>query len=155
MNSKTFRWFITLAMIALVIIALQQQRLGKFGDSNKPLDYSDFLTQIENLANQPEAASTRQLVVGQGVQFAAEISSLRTNIDLQRSADNGRVKQLVAQANGLIDDITHLNSRILAVESAGMLRSFVSAPPIRSDGGCCVAFGAIESCGRGTPRGSR
>src|SRR5437870_8550690 len=35
-------------MIALVIIALQQQRLGKFGDSNKPLDYSDFLTQIEH-----------------------------------------------------------------------------------------------------------
>ena len=43
MNSKTFRWFITIAMIALVVVALQQQRLGKFGESDKPVKYTDLL----------------------------------------------------------------------------------------------------------------
>ncbi len=47
MNSKTFRWFITIAMIALVVVALQQQRIRGFGESDKPVKYTDFLRMIE------------------------------------------------------------------------------------------------------------
>ncbi len=47
MNSKSFRWFITLALLALAVIALQQNRM-RFGESDKPLDYSLFLQYIDN-----------------------------------------------------------------------------------------------------------
>ncbi|HXG23466.1 MAG TPA: ATP-dependent zinc metalloprotease FtsH, partial [Chthonomonadales bacterium] len=48
MNNRSFRWLITAAMIALVIFALQQNKLVGGRDSDRPLTYTEFVAQIEN-----------------------------------------------------------------------------------------------------------
>lgn len=82
---------------------------------------------FNNLLNQPELASNRQLAVQQGVQFAQSVTDLRSRIDTLRTAADTQVGSLVNEANSLIDDIASLNPKITALESAGLLKSDAGA----------------------------
>jgi cell division protease FtsH len=48
LNSRSFKYLITAAMIALVFFMLNQKSGFRFGDSDKPLTYSQVLTEVEN-----------------------------------------------------------------------------------------------------------
>ncbi len=78
---------------------------------------------FNNLLNQPELATNRQLAVAQGQQFAQSVQDLRSRIDTLRTSVDSQVQSLVNEANGLIDDIATLNPRITALESAGLNQS--------------------------------
>ena len=78
---------------------------------------------FNNVVNQPELASNRQLAVQQGAQFAQAVTNLRSQIGTLRTSVNQNVDGLVQEANGLIDQIATLNNRITKLESAGLLQS--------------------------------
>lgn len=96
-------------------------------------DLSSQLTGLagafNNVVNQPELTSNRQLAVQQGVQFAQAVTNLRSQIGTLRTSVNQNVDGLVQEANGLIDQIATLNKRITGLESAGLLQS--DAGPLR------------------------
>lgn len=104
--------------------------LQSLGDSSLSAQLTDFLGSINNLANQPESNGLRQLAAQQGVQFASGINTLRSQLDEVRSGTDLQIGNLVNEANGLLDQVRTLNSKILSVESstgsqndAGALRS--------------------------------
>ena len=90
-------------------------------------DISSAITSLvgrfNDLVNQPENIGNRQIAIQQGVQFAQSIRTLRDRIDTLRTSSNVKVTDLVNEANRLIDEISALNPRITALESAGLLQS--------------------------------
>lgn len=94
-------------------------------------DLSSQMTSLanafNNLVNQPELTSNRQLAVQQGAQFAQAVANLRSQIDTLRQGVNANVDGLVNEANGLIDQIASLNPQITRIESAGLLQSDAGA----------------------------
>jgi flagellar hook-associated protein 1 FlgK len=98
--------------------------------SLQTLSSSDLSSQLtgltnafNNLVDQPELTSNRQLAVQQGVQFAQGVQNLTSQINTLRSSVNQNVDGLVQQANSLIDQIATLNPQITSLESAGLLHS--------------------------------
>jgi len=48
LTSKSFRWFIMILMVLVILFALQQNRKGGFlGESDKPLPYPEFIGLIQ------------------------------------------------------------------------------------------------------------
>ena len=96
------------------------QELGE-GDISSAI--TSLVARFNDLVNQPENVGNRQIAVQQGVQFTETVRTLRGRIDTLRSASNVKVADLVSEANRLIDEISQLNPRITALESAGLLQS--------------------------------
>ena len=48
MNNRSFRWIVTVAMVVLVIFALQKNNIVRLGESEKPLDYTAFLRALSD-----------------------------------------------------------------------------------------------------------
>ena len=63
------------------------------------------------------------LVVEQGSQLAADIATLRANVDRLREQQSARVTLLVDEANRLIDSIADLNPQITQMEANGLMQS--------------------------------
>src|SRR5262249_29219647 len=96
--------------------------IQELGDGDLSSAISSLVGRFNDLVNQPENVGTRQIAVQQGVQFAQSISTLRNRIDTLRTSSNVKVTDLVNEANQLIDEISNLNPRITALESAGLLQ---------------------------------
>lgn len=88
---------------------------------------TDLTNAFNNLLNQPEPTSSRQLAVQQGEQLAQAVTDLRSRIDTLRTAANTQVSSLVNEATSLIDDIASLNPKITALESSGLSSSDAGA----------------------------
>lgn len=104
-----------------------ESAIGELSDTDLSTKLNEFLAAINDLVNQPESASIRQLVVQQGQTLAEDIAALRLRIDELRKAQSVKVEQLVDESNQLIDQIADLNSQIVRLESAGLLKSDAGA----------------------------
>lgn len=106
-----------------VIYKQLETALQELGDSDLSTQVNNFLGTINNLINQPESPASRELVVRQGQYLADGIVQLRTRIDALRSDFSVHIRDLVTEANRLIDQIADLNPKITALEAAGLLKS--------------------------------
>lgn len=104
-----------------------ENEVRELGDADLSTALNDFLAAINEVVNQPESDSFRQIAVEQGVQLARDIGNLRSRIDSIREAQTIKVDSLVTEANQLIDKIHELNPQILKLESAGLLKSDAGA----------------------------
>ncbi|MBT4865603.1 MAG: flagellar hook-associated protein FlgK [Planctomycetaceae bacterium] len=107
-----------------------QSEIGELGDSDISTAVNDFLATLNDLANQPESAALREVVVREGQQLASELSLLRANLDELRQAQTVKVDTLVSESNRLITQIEELNLEITRAESAGL--SISDAGALRS-----------------------
>ncbi|MDQ3332803.1 MAG: flagellar hook-associated protein FlgK, partial [Planctomycetota bacterium] len=101
--------------------------LNELGDDDLSTALSDFFSAIQNLANEPDQATLRQALIGQGTDLARDITDLRTRVDEIRSSQNLQLQDLVKEANALIDEIDRLNPQITQVEAGGLLQSDAGA----------------------------
>jgi cell division protease FtsH len=46
LNNRSFRWIVTLAMIALVVFALNRNNFGKWGEADKPLNFTRLQDEV-------------------------------------------------------------------------------------------------------------
>lgn len=104
-----------------------QSEIAELGDSDISTSVNDFLATLNDLANQPESAALREVVVREGQQLASELSLLRSNLDQLRQAQTVKVDTLVSEANRLITEIENLNLGITRAESAGLSLSDAGA----------------------------
>jgi flagellar hook-associated protein 1 FlgK len=100
-----------------------ESTLNELGDRDLSSSLNNFLSKINDVTNQPEVQAVRQVAIGAGQQFASDVSALRAQIDQLRAAQTIKVKDLVTEANQLIDTIAQLNPQIVSLESAGKLQS--------------------------------
>src|SRR5262245_17290262 len=101
--------------------------LQTFGSGDLSTQLGDLTNAFNNLLNQPEVTSSRQLAIQQGQQFAQAVSDIRARINQLRTTATSQVSSPVTEANSLIDDIASLNPKITALESSGLLHSDAGA----------------------------
>lgn len=97
--------------------------LQEMGSGDISTAITSFVGKLSDLANQPEDGGVRQLAVEQARAFATTFNNVRSRVDQLRSSLNGKVSDLTAEANKLIDQIGKLNPQITSIESAGLLPS--------------------------------
>lgn len=104
--------------------------LGELGDRDISTGLNNFLAGIQDVLNQPESLAVRSLAVQQGSELARTIRDLRSRIDATRQGLDGQVRDLVSEANRLIERVAELNGQITRLEfgatggsEAGALRS--------------------------------
>jgi flagellar hook-associated protein 1 FlgK len=97
--------------------------LRELGEDDLSTELNNFLSAINDAANQPELAAVRQLVVQAGTQVVSDISFLRFRIDDLRRDESINIDQLVNEANELIDQIADLNTKIVKQEGSGLVQS--------------------------------
>jgi flagellar hook-associated protein 1 len=100
-----------------------ESALQELGDTDLSTQLNDLMAKFNDLVNQPELTSNRELVVRQARQFAQFTTDLRTRIDRLRTDFGVRIDDLVTEANRLIDQISDLNPKITALEASGLLKS--------------------------------
>ena len=111
-----------------------ENQIRELGDGDLSSSLSSFLATINDVVNQPESASLRQIVVDQGGRFAQDIANLRSRIDDIRRAQSVSIDSLVSEANSLIHKIADLNPQIATLEKGGLTGSEAgAAQPERYD----------------------
>ncbi len=100
-----------------------EARLNELTDGDLSTAVNDFLAAIHNVVNQPDSVPFRQLAIQEGANLAADIRRLAGRVNDLRRAQSQKVQQLADEANGLIEKIRDLNSRIVRLEASGFNRS--------------------------------
>jgi flagellar hook-associated protein 1 FlgK len=114
------------AAVAYIYKQLEVQ-LQELGSSDLSTNVNNLLAAINEVVNQPESSSLRQLAVQQGGQLASDIRSLRDRVNALRESQSAQVDSLVSEANRLLDTIEQLNPQISKLESGGLLQSDAGA----------------------------
>lgn len=94
--------------------------LGELGSGDLSSQLNAFSASINEVVNQPELISNRQIVLQEGAQLATSIQDIRANVDRTRTALTSDIKGFVDEVNGLVDSIAKLNTQIVRLESAGL-----------------------------------
>jgi flagellar hook-associated protein 1 FlgK len=93
--------------------------LGELTETDLSTGLNQFLASIQEALNQPQSVAMRGLAVRQGQELARSVTDLRRRVDDTRDGLNGRVRDLIGEANRLIEQVAALNSRINDLELAG------------------------------------
>jgi cell division protease FtsH len=100
LNNRSFRWIVTAAMLALVIFALQQGKV-RWGDSDKPLTYTQFMEEIE-LGNVTKGDLYKDVFIGEYAKRPANAQSntFTVNLPISTEAQNDLIAKLLAKHVG-------------------------------------------------------
>ena len=98
-------------------------QLRELGDQDLSSRFSSFLAAINEVANQPEQGPLRNSIVSEGELLASEIVGLRSRVDQIRVDQTVTIKNLVDEANNLIDEVADLNRKITVQEANGLSAS--------------------------------
>lgn len=90
--------------------------IGELSDTDLSTSLNDFVSSINEVLNQPESVSVRNLAVLQGQSLSAEINRLFNRTTELRVDLNDRVEGSVSDINRLIGEISELNQRITETE---------------------------------------
>lgn len=105
--------------------------LSELGGQDLSTKLNEFTASVNEVINQPELIANRQMVIQQGENLAGIILSTREQLDRVRSGVTAEINSLAEEANGLIDQISSLNLRIIQMESAGLQQN--DAGGLRTD----------------------
>ncbi len=90
--------------------------IGELSDTDLSTSLNDFVSSINEVLNQPESVSVRNLAVLQGQSLSAEINRLFNRTTQLRVDLNDRIEGSVSDINRLIGEIKELNQRITETE---------------------------------------
>ncbi|MUT70654.1 flagellar hook-associated protein FlgK [Stutzerimonas frequens] len=87
--------------------------------SSVSVGLDNFFAALSEASSTPESIPLRQQIIGEAKQLAQRFNGLNSNIGTQLNALQGQRVAMVAEINGLSDNIAELNVEILKMESAG------------------------------------
>ena len=96
--------------------------LGELEDSDLSTGLSRFFASINDVVNQPESVSVRNVAALEASQLASDIRRHDSRFREMRSQVNEEVEDLVTDANRLLQEIAQLNIRIARAEGGGSVQ---------------------------------
>jgi flagellar hook-associated protein 1 FlgK len=96
---------------------------GELGETDLSTSLTAFFNAINDVANQPESAASKNLAVLRGKTLADKINGLASRVRQVRSDLNQRVESSVDDVNRLIEEIRGLNVKIAEAEVGNVLPS--------------------------------
>lgn len=93
--------------------------LGELSDTDLSTALTDFFGSVQDILNQPDSESVRNLAVLQGQSLAADISRMHERVGQLRTDINTQIDQTAVEINGHINEIAKLNVQILQAEGGG------------------------------------
>ncbi len=97
--------------------------IGELGDTDISTSLTDFFASINEILNQPENQSVRNLAVLQGEALSADITRLDSQVRSLRSNLNDRVAASADTINQLTGEVARLNVQIVTQEGGGARNS--------------------------------
>lgn len=97
-----------------------ESTVGELGDQDLSSSLNRLIQSVQDASNQPQDPAFRSIVVQQGVQFAQDVTNLRSRIGELRESYSGQIRSLTEEANSLIDQIDKLNPQIGRLEANGL-----------------------------------
>ena len=97
--------------------------VGELGNNDLSTSLNNFFASINEVLNQPESVSVRNLAVLKGQTLAGDINRLASRVDDIRRDVNERVTNIADDVNRIIDEVRKLNIRIAQFEGGGALQS--------------------------------
>ncbi len=97
--------------------------LGELGENDLSTSLNNFFSSINDVLNQPESVSVRNLAVLKGRTLAGDISRLANRIRQIRSDTNDQVEDAATNINRLISSVRNLNIKIAASEGGEIAKS--------------------------------
>lgn len=96
-----------------------QAVFNELSDNDLSTQLSTFFNSWSSLANKPQDAGLRQVVIQNGQSLAKWFNQIGTQLGSLRSDLNTQVKSVATQADNLTTQIASLNGSIMAAESGG------------------------------------
>ncbi|MEP6755340.1 MAG: ATP-dependent metallopeptidase FtsH/Yme1/Tma family protein, partial [Chthonomonadales bacterium] len=87
MNNRSFRWVLTAALVALIIFALQKNNL-RWGESDKPLTYTQLVREIEN-NNVASAEINKDVLTGEYLKKPLNVNNKQFTANLTPYSETG------------------------------------------------------------------
>jgi flagellar hook-associated protein 1 FlgK len=97
--------------------------LGELSDTDLSTSMTRFFGSINDILNQPESISVRNLAVLQGQTLATDIQRLDGRVREVRADVNNRIADSAKDINRLLSDISSLNKQILVAEGGAVSKS--------------------------------
>jgi flagellar hook-associated protein 1 FlgK len=101
------------------ILGQVESIFNALGDNDLSSQMSTFFNGWSNLANDPQNAGLRQIVLQNGDSLASTLKSLRSQVGDVQTGINNRIKGLVNDADALAGKVADLNQQIQTDESGG------------------------------------
>ena len=92
--------------------------IGELGDTDLSTSLSKFFGAIQDVLNQPESVTVRNLAVLQGEALTADIGRLSSGVQQLRSDINDQVIDVAADVKRLLEEIAQLNVQIVTTEAS-------------------------------------
>lgn len=93
--------------------------IGELGDTDLSTSLTKFFGSINDILNQPDSVSVRNLAVLQGATLTDDIRRLDARVREVRNDVNQEITSHVSTINNLLKDIAELNNKIVTVEGGG------------------------------------
>jgi flagellar hook-associated protein 1 FlgK len=97
--------------------------IGELSDTDLSSRLTEFFGSINDILNQPESISVRNLAVLQGQTLATDINRLDARVRELRQDTNSRIEQAAADINRLLEEISKLNRQIVQAEGGAVVKS--------------------------------
>jgi flagellar hook-associated protein 1 FlgK len=96
-----------------------QSVFNELSDNDLSTKMSDFFNSWSDLANKPQDAGERQVVIQGGQSVAETFQNLRSSLTALQGSANDQLKALASQADQLATQIAQLNGQIVTAEGGG------------------------------------
>jgi flagellar hook-associated protein 1 FlgK len=100
-------------------LAQLEGTFGALNDNDLSARLDSFFNNFSTLANNPQDAGQRSVVIQGGVSLASYVQNLRTQITSQRTDLDSQIGILANQAQTLTQNIARLNGEIVSAEANG------------------------------------
>ena len=97
--------------------------IGELSDTDLSTSMNNFFAAIQEVLNQPEDVSVRNLAVLQGVTLTQDINRMAARAQSLRTDVNGRIHDMAGDINRLLDEVRQLNVRIAETEGGDVSNS--------------------------------
>ncbi len=97
--------------------------LNVLSDNSLSSTFNKFFSAVNEVLNQPESVSNRNLAILQGRSLSQDIRNLASRVTQLRNGLNDQVKGTLSDANRLIEEVRRLNVRITALEGGSISKS--------------------------------
>lgn len=105
--------------------------IAELGTGDISTRTNEFLSALNEYANEPTLAGLRELVISEGRSLADSINYTREQVDRLREVHNLEIETTVKEANKLLERIQELNIQIVKLEGGGVIPS--EATNLRSE----------------------